>query len=56
MEQFFKKIYPHSGKILATFVVIFFSFLAFNLYQAVGVVVYELCGEPLLYMLVMLAV
>ena len=34
MEQFFKKIYPHAGKILAIFLVIFFSFLAFNLYQA----------------------
>lgn len=34
MEQFFKKMQPHAGKILAVIVITFFSFLAYNLYQA----------------------
>ena len=34
MKEFFKKIQPHSGKILAVFLILFFSFLAYNLYQA----------------------
>ncbi|PHO11976.1 DedA family protein [Malaciobacter marinus] len=34
MEKFFKKIQPHSGKILTFIVVVFFSYLAYNLYHA----------------------
>ncbi|MGB1226941.1 MAG: DedA family protein [Poseidonibacter sp.] len=34
MEEFFRKFQPHAGKILAIIVITFFSFLAFNLYQA----------------------
>ncbi len=34
MEQFFQKIQPHAGKILAVILFIFFSFLAYNLYLA----------------------
>lgn len=34
MKELFIKMQPHSGKILAAFLVLFFSFLAFNLYQA----------------------
>lgn len=34
MESFFKKIQPHSGKILAIIVITFFSFLAYSLYHA----------------------
>ncbi len=34
MEKFFKKIQPHSGKILTFIVLIFFSYLAYNLYHA----------------------
>ena len=34
MKEFIKKIQPHSGKILAVFLILFFSFLAYNLYQA----------------------
>ncbi len=34
MEKFFKTIQPHSGKILAFVVIIFFSYLGYNLYHA----------------------
>jgi len=34
VEQFFKKFQPNAGKILASIVIILFSFLAYNLYQA----------------------
>ena len=34
MEQFLKKMQPHSGKILASIIIIFFSYLAYNLYLA----------------------
>lgn len=34
MEEFFKKFQPHAGKILAVILITFFSFLAYNLYQA----------------------
>lgn len=34
MEKFFKKIQPHSGKILTFIVVVFFSYLTYNLYHA----------------------
>ena len=34
MKELFRKIQPHSGKILAVFLILFFSFLAYNLYQA----------------------
>lgn len=34
MEKLFKTLQPHSGKILTFVVVIFFSFLAYNLYHA----------------------
>ncbi len=34
MKELFRKIQPHSGKILALFLILFFSFLAYNLYTA----------------------
>ena len=34
MKELFRKIQPHSGKILAVFLILFFSFLAYNLYTA----------------------
>ncbi len=34
MEKLFKKLQLHSGKILACIIVLFISFLAYNLYQA----------------------
>ena len=34
MKESFRKIQPHSGKILAIFLILFFSFLAYNLYTA----------------------
>ncbi len=34
MKELFKKIQPYAGKILFSVLVIFFSFLAYNLYQA----------------------
>ena len=34
MKELFRKIQPHSGKILAIFLILFFSFLAYNLYNA----------------------
>ena len=34
MKALFRKIQPHSGKILAVFLILFFSFLAYNLYTA----------------------
>ena len=34
MKELFRKIQPHSGKIFALCVILFFSFLAYNLYQA----------------------
>ncbi|MBY0540431.1 MAG: DedA family protein, partial [Campylobacterales bacterium] len=34
MKELFRKIQPHSGKILAVFLILFFSFLAYNLYNA----------------------
>lgn len=34
MEKIFKKIQPHSGKILTFIVVVFFSYLTYNLYHA----------------------
>jgi membrane protein DedA with SNARE-associated domain len=34
MEQYFKKFQPHAGKILTIVLITFFSFLAYNLYQA----------------------
>ncbi len=34
MVELFKKLQPHSGKILALFIVLFVSFLSYNLYQA----------------------
>lgn len=34
MKELFRRIQPHSGKILAIFLILFFSFLAYNLYNA----------------------
>lgn len=34
MKELFRKIQPHSGKILTVVLILFFSFLAYNLYQA----------------------
>ena len=34
MKELFRKIQPHSGKIFALCVILFFSFLAYNLYHA----------------------
>jgi membrane protein DedA with SNARE-associated domain len=34
VKELFRKIQPHFGKILGTFLVIFFIFLVYNLYQA----------------------
>jgi membrane protein DedA with SNARE-associated domain len=34
VKELFRKIQPHSGKILAVFLILFFSFLAYNLYTA----------------------
>ena len=34
MKELFRKIQPYSGKIFAVTLIIFFSFLAYNLYHA----------------------
>ena len=34
MKELFRKIQPYSGKIFAVFLVLFFSYLAYNLYNA----------------------
>jgi membrane protein DedA with SNARE-associated domain len=34
VKELFRRIQPHSGKILAIFLILFFSFLAYNLYNA----------------------
>ena len=34
MKELFRKIQPHSGKIFALCVILFFSFLTYNLYHA----------------------
>ena len=34
MKELFRKIQPYSGKIFAVFLILFFSYLAYNLYNA----------------------